>query len=52
MSERALLGPSAIMAVGTVTSRVTGVMRDIAMTAALGFFLVSTLFPWVIHSPT
>ena len=44
MSERALLGPSAIMAVGTVTSRVTGVMRDIAMTAALGFFLVSDAF--------
>jgi len=44
MSERALLGPSAIMAVGTVTSRVTGIARDIAMTAALGFFLVSDAF--------
>ena len=44
MSERALLGPSAVMAVGTVTSRVTGVVRDITMTAALGFFLVSDAF--------
>ncbi len=32
------------MATGTVTSRVTGVARDIAMTAALGFFLVSDAF--------
>jgi len=44
MSERALLGPSTVMAVGTVTSRVTGVVRDITMTAALGFFLVSDAF--------
>jgi putative peptidoglycan lipid II flippase len=32
------------MAVGTVTSRVTGIVRDISMTAALGFFLVSDAF--------
>ena len=44
MSERVLLGPSAVMAVGTVTSRVTGIVRDISMTAALGFFLVSDAF--------
>lgn len=44
MSERALIKPSAIMAVGTVTSRTTGVLRDITMTAALGFFLVSDAF--------
>ncbi len=44
MSERALLGPSAVMAVGTATSRITGVMRDMAMIAALGFFLVSDAF--------
>lgn len=44
MSERALLGPSAVMAAGTVTSRITGVIRDIAMIAALGFFLVSDAF--------
>jgi putative peptidoglycan lipid II flippase len=44
MSERVLIGPSAVMAVGTVTSRVTGVVRDITMTAALGFFLVSDAF--------
>ncbi|MDI1289830.1 MAG: murein biosynthesis integral membrane protein MurJ [bacterium] len=35
---------SAVMAAGTVTSRVTGVMRDVAMTAALGFFLVSDAY--------
>lgn len=44
MSERSLVGPSAVMAVGTVTSRVTGVLRDITMAAALGFFLVSDAF--------
>lgn len=36
--------PSAVMAAGTVMSRVTGVFRDIAATAALGFFLVSDAF--------
>lgn len=36
--------PSAVMATGTVVSRVTGVFRDIAATAALGFFLVSDAF--------
>jgi putative peptidoglycan lipid II flippase len=35
---------SANMAVGTVLSRVTGVMRDMAMTAALGFFIVSDAY--------
>ena len=35
---------SAVMALGTVTSRVTGVARDIAMTAALGFFIVSDAY--------
>lgn len=35
---------SSIMAVGTVVSRITGIGRDIAMTAALGFFLVSDAF--------
>jgi putative peptidoglycan lipid II flippase len=35
---------SAVMAVGTVTSRITGVARDIAMTAALGFYLVSDAY--------
>jgi len=44
MSERALLGPSTVMATGTLASRITGVMRDMAMTAALGFFLVSDAF--------
>lgn len=41
---RALARNSAIMASGTIASRVTGVVRDVAMTAALGFFLVSDAF--------
>lgn len=32
------------MAIGTITSRITGLLRDVAMTAALGFFLVSDAF--------
>ena len=32
------------MAVGTIASRITGVLRDVAMTAALGFFLVSDAY--------
>ena len=43
-ATRALVAPSAIMASGTVVSRITGIARDIAMTAALGFFLVSDAF--------
>ncbi len=39
-----LLGSSAVMATGTVLSRVTGVARDIALTAALGFYLVSDAY--------
>lgn len=35
---------SAVMASGTIASRITGVLRDVAMTAALGFFLVSDAF--------
>lgn len=41
---RGLARPSAIMAAGTVTSRVTGVLRDVAMAAALGFFLVADAY--------
>ena len=41
---RAQARHSAVMAAGTVVSRVTGIARDIAMTAALGFFLVSDAF--------
>jgi putative peptidoglycan lipid II flippase len=44
VSARSLMKPSAVMAAGTVVSRVTGVFRDIAATAALGFFLVSDAF--------
>lgn len=43
-STRGLIGSSSIMAAGTITSRVTGVLRDVAMTAALGFFLVSDAY--------
>ena len=41
---RALLGPSTVMATGTVVSRVTGIARDIALAAALGFYLVSDAY--------
>ena len=44
MSTRALLNRSAIMATGTVSSRVTGVLRDIALTTALGFYIVSDAY--------
>lgn len=39
-----LLRSSALMATGTVVSRITGIARDIAMTAALGFFITSDAF--------
>jgi len=32
------------MASGTIVSRVTGILRDVAMTAALGFYLVSDAY--------
>jgi putative peptidoglycan lipid II flippase len=35
---------STVMAAGTIVSRVTGIGRDIAMTAALGFFIVSDAY--------
>jgi len=35
---------SAIMAVGTVASRVTGILRDVAAAAALGFYVVADAF--------
>ncbi len=35
---------SAVMASGTIVSRITGVLRDVAMTAALGFYLVSDAY--------
>ena len=41
---RTMARNSAVMASGTIASRVTGVLRDVAMTAALGFFLVSDAF--------
>ncbi len=39
-----LLGSSAVMAAGTVVSRITGVLRDVALTAALGFYVVSDAY--------
>lgn len=39
-----LFRSSIVMATGTVLSRVTGVARDIAMTAALGFFIASDAY--------
>ena len=42
-----LLGSSAVMAVGTMASRITGVGRDIAAAAALGFYLVADAFSLV-----
>jgi len=41
---RALLGPSTVMATGTVVSRITGIARDIALAADLGFYLVSDAY--------
>ncbi|MSV51217.1 MAG: murein biosynthesis integral membrane protein MurJ, partial [Actinobacteria bacterium] len=35
---------SALMASGTVVSRLTGIMRDVAAAAALGFYLVADAF--------
>ena len=43
-ATRGLIGSSAVMAAGTVVSRVTGVLRDVAMTAALGFYIVSDAY--------
>lgn len=42
--ETSVMRNSSLMAIGTITSRITGVLRDVAMTAALGFFLVSDAF--------
>ncbi|MEI6363167.1 MAG: murein biosynthesis integral membrane protein MurJ [Actinomycetes bacterium] len=41
---RTLARNSAVMASGTIVSRITGVLRDVAMTAALGFYLVSDAY--------
>lgn len=43
-ASQGLARPSAVMAAGTVTSRVTGVLRDVAMAAALGFYLVADAY--------
>ncbi|MEY2989492.1 MAG: hypothetical protein RLZZ163_408 [Actinomycetota bacterium] len=42
--NRALIGASSVMATGTVVSRITGIARDIALAAALGFYLVSDAY--------
>ena len=41
---QAMARNSAVMAVGTVVSRITGVGRDIAMAAALGFYVVADAY--------
>jgi putative peptidoglycan lipid II flippase len=43
-SARALIGPSTAMAAGTVASRITGVLRDVAAAAALGFYVVADTY--------
>ncbi|MSV53345.1 MAG: murein biosynthesis integral membrane protein MurJ [Actinobacteria bacterium] len=43
-SGRSLAQSSAVMASGTIVSRITGVLRDVAAAAALGFYLVSDAF--------
>lgn len=42
--NRALIGASSVMAAGTIVSRITGIARDIALAAALGFYLVSDAY--------
>jgi putative peptidoglycan lipid II flippase len=43
-SEAAMMRSSAVMAVGTLASRVTGVLRDTVLTAALGLTIVRDAF--------
>ncbi len=42
--EASMMKSSAIMAAGTITSRLTGVLRDTALTAALGLTIVRDAF--------
>jgi putative peptidoglycan lipid II flippase len=42
--QQELIAKGAMMAVGTVVSRVTGLVRDMAMTAALGLGIVADIF--------
>ena len=43
-SDRTVARNSTLMASGTIVSRITGIARDIALTAALGFYLVSDAY--------
>jgi putative peptidoglycan lipid II flippase len=43
-AQRDLVANSAVMALGTIISRATGLLRDIMMTAALGLGVVADLF--------
>ena len=43
-SEESMMRSSAVMAVGTIISRLTGVLRDTALTAALGLTIVRDAF--------
>ena len=42
--SQSLVRASSVMALGTIASRVTGVLRDITAAAALGFYLVADAF--------
>jgi putative peptidoglycan lipid II flippase len=44
VSTPSLIRSSALMASGTIVSRATGILRDVAAAAALGFYLVSDAF--------
>lgn len=54
-NEPSVAGSSSVMAIGTMTSRVTGVVRDMAMVAALGFgtladtFAIGNSLPMVVY---
>ena len=44
MSESGVLKNSGLMALGTIASRITGILRDVVMVSALGFALLSDAF--------
>ena len=43
-ATRSVVRSSALMAAGTITSRITGVLRDITITAALGFAILADTY--------
>jgi len=44
VSESGVLKNSGLMALGTIASRLTGILRDVVMVSALGFALLSDAF--------